>query len=456
MTINKKQLTGTASERQLDLFVKHRNAPYLLDRHHWPDVRVIGEHTVSADSGGKFLQLASYVRDVFSTQPRRRFVHAFLLFATKMELHIFDRSGAYSARAFDIHQEPEKFIRVVAGYVLMSDEELGLDTFIEREGSRQLVWRTMPPEKSNESILRPYRSLVRLPLFLEGQAATGVLIARVPSSSHGSPTSARPPKSSISTERSREAWRVSHGWSVTQRSPASPRCERGWVSSRGDTWRVVCERRAGLPRVLHHLRIYRWTAVAAQASGRLETLEGVLSPRNRNQTAKCRSRARTQRRTKTCKVRKTHSWNRIMTLSGIEYFPVWSYRQLAALSTDSGLCQSCSWPFATPSKHTEIFSWRGRSCTVMCRRTTSSSQIRKRLMARLACWSIWTLPPPWKTMEQIKRARHRKWLGRWSIWRFKCSSWAWGSRVLTLTRKSRKWGRGMRSTMEPTRSTEEE
>lgn len=139
MTINKKQLTGNASERQLDLFVKHRDTPSLFDIHHWEDVRVIGEHTVLTDSGRKFLQLARYVRDVFSTQPRRRLVHAFLLFGTNVELHVFDRSGAYSAEIFKIHKEPEKFIRTIAGYVLISDEELGLDTFIEREGSRQFV-----------------------------------------------------------------------------------------------------------------------------------------------------------------------------------------------------------------------------------------------------------------------------------------------------------------------------
>lgn len=55
-----------------------------------------------------------------------------------MEPHVFDRSGVYSAEAFDIYKEPERFIRTIAGYILMSDEKLGLDPFIEREGAKAI------------------------------------------------------------------------------------------------------------------------------------------------------------------------------------------------------------------------------------------------------------------------------------------------------------------------------
>lgn len=36
---------------------------------------------------------------------------------------------------FDIHKEPERFVKVLAGYTLMSDAELGLNTFIKRDGN---------------------------------------------------------------------------------------------------------------------------------------------------------------------------------------------------------------------------------------------------------------------------------------------------------------------------------
>ncbi len=35
--------------------------------------------------------------------------------------------------------EPEQFIRTVAGYTMMSDEELGLDKFVERDGEDRFI-----------------------------------------------------------------------------------------------------------------------------------------------------------------------------------------------------------------------------------------------------------------------------------------------------------------------------
>jgi hypothetical protein len=46
---------------------------------------------------------------------------------------VFDRSGCYSTGAFDIHEEPERFIQVIAGYIMMNEEELGLDTCMEQD-----------------------------------------------------------------------------------------------------------------------------------------------------------------------------------------------------------------------------------------------------------------------------------------------------------------------------------
>lgn len=50
-----------------------------------------------------------------------------------MRLWMFDRSGPYTSEKFDIHKEPERFVTVVAGYALMTDAELGLNTFVRRD-----------------------------------------------------------------------------------------------------------------------------------------------------------------------------------------------------------------------------------------------------------------------------------------------------------------------------------
>jgi hypothetical protein len=127
-------LTGAEARRQLDLFIKRRSNT-AGPTHDWKDVHVIGEHKQSEERlKPLLLQLGRYVRDVFTAQPTRRFIHGFFLHGTTMELWVFDRSGPYSSGRFDIHKEPEQFIRVIAGYAMMSDEELGLDTFVERDG----------------------------------------------------------------------------------------------------------------------------------------------------------------------------------------------------------------------------------------------------------------------------------------------------------------------------------
>ncbi|KAL8978915.1 MAG: hypothetical protein Q9177_006274, partial [Variospora cf. flavescens] len=132
-------LTGGEAQRQLDLFVKRRGIE-TSGKHNWKDVLVIGELKQSKWPLKKILlQLARYMRDAFTAQPTRRFIHGFFLHKTTMELWVFDRSGPYSSGEFDIHKEPEKFIRAIAGYAMMDDEELGLDTFTELDNKGRFV-----------------------------------------------------------------------------------------------------------------------------------------------------------------------------------------------------------------------------------------------------------------------------------------------------------------------------
>lgn len=52
---------------------------------------------------------------------------------------MFDRSGPYSSGEFDIHKEPEKFIRAITGYAMMDDKELGLDILTELDGKGRFI-----------------------------------------------------------------------------------------------------------------------------------------------------------------------------------------------------------------------------------------------------------------------------------------------------------------------------
>ncbi|KAL7963196.1 serine/threonine-protein kinase Sgk2 [Trichoderma compactum] len=126
---------------QMDLFLQ---APVIKPNaiFKYKNVLVVGEQKKSYDKSrfkADLLQLTRYVRGVFSDQPTRRFVHAFSLCASIMELWVFDRSGPYSSGPFNIHDEPDKFAQAFVGYTTMDDDALGLDTFIKREGKHRYL-----------------------------------------------------------------------------------------------------------------------------------------------------------------------------------------------------------------------------------------------------------------------------------------------------------------------------
>ncbi|KAF2787663.1 hypothetical protein K505DRAFT_329523 [Melanomma pulvis-pyrius CBS 109.77] len=134
------EITGGQHKRQLDLLVKRRSVS-TNKLHDWREVLVVGELTCSPKKDAwsdTFLQLAVYVREVLTVQPLRRFVHGFLLFGDEMQLWVFDRSGAYGSE-FNVCEKPERFISAISAYALMSDEELGLDTFVQQDGRQATI-----------------------------------------------------------------------------------------------------------------------------------------------------------------------------------------------------------------------------------------------------------------------------------------------------------------------------
>ncbi|KAI1987116.1 hypothetical protein LOZ53_004446 [Ophidiomyces ophidiicola] len=138
-TEGKKSLKDSEAERQVDVLMKARGGDESTTMHSWNDIRVVGELKQSNyNKKGTILQMERYVRDVFGAQPTRPFVHSFTLCGTEMEMWVTDRSGPYSSGSFDIRNESERFFRAIIGYTLMSDEELGLDTFtmLNDDGTR--------------------------------------------------------------------------------------------------------------------------------------------------------------------------------------------------------------------------------------------------------------------------------------------------------------------------------
>ncbi|VCU40336.1 Bgt-51000 [Blumeria graminis f. sp. tritici] len=124
------QFKGGKTNRKLDIFIESSEIPD-CETHKWRDVRVVGEVTSSVEQiGAKFNQLMRYAREIFYSQLLRRFVHGFCLHKDHIEFWIIDRAGAYSSGEFEALKTQEMLVRGLSSYMLMSDEELGLDPII--------------------------------------------------------------------------------------------------------------------------------------------------------------------------------------------------------------------------------------------------------------------------------------------------------------------------------------
>lgn len=120
-------------------------------------------------------------------QPTRRFIHGFFLHGTTMDLWLFDRSGSYSPGEFNIHKDPKNFICAIAGYAMMSNEELGLDTFIEQNGEDRFITLTEQYDWEGKRTTAGAKSIClnNVQSFAEEQLAAGPVIKKLSSNSHG-------------------------------------------------------------------------------------------------------------------------------------------------------------------------------------------------------------------------------------------------------------------------------
>ncbi|EFR03242.1 FunK1 protein kinase [Nannizzia gypsea CBS 118893] len=156
-TVSKADLIGSKAKRQIDLLLRARNTSLEQGKHNWRDILVVGELKKPEDKlrdKATLLQIARCVREVFAAQPTRRFIHAFAVCGTKMEAWVFDRSGPYSSGIIDIYVNSRRFFQVLLGYTMMSDEELGLDTFIARDEDGIKSMTVRRPGLSEETVLR--------------------------------------------------------------------------------------------------------------------------------------------------------------------------------------------------------------------------------------------------------------------------------------------------------------
>ncbi|SZF02221.1 unnamed protein product [Blumeria hordei] len=118
---------------QVDFHITSIDSEYNFPE--WEKVRVLGGLSgkrIGNRRSMRFTELAAYVRGIFNHQPVRRFVHGFYLFDKAIEFWLIDRTGAYSSGFISIENDEQVLVRAICSYLLMSDEEVGLDTTIQR------------------------------------------------------------------------------------------------------------------------------------------------------------------------------------------------------------------------------------------------------------------------------------------------------------------------------------
>ena len=135
-----KYLHGAPTQRKMDIGIERVDGSS-EDPPHWDRILVVGElKSKPAEDGHEetFLDLAKYAREVFRTQDRR-YVLGFSLCGSIMRLWQFDHSGSSGSTPFDINEDGDRFVRVMLGYHLMNDEQLGFDSTIHRVDGQRCI-----------------------------------------------------------------------------------------------------------------------------------------------------------------------------------------------------------------------------------------------------------------------------------------------------------------------------
>ena len=140
-----KFLLGSSIQRKMDTglesLVEKVDGGSQDDPPHWHRILVVGELKSQAIEDNRektFMELAQYAREVFRTQDRR-FVLGFTLCGSMFRLWQFDRSGSSGSTSFDVNKDGHRFVRVMLGYYLMNEEQLGFDPTIHREKGKRWI-----------------------------------------------------------------------------------------------------------------------------------------------------------------------------------------------------------------------------------------------------------------------------------------------------------------------------
>ncbi|KAI3326667.1 hypothetical protein HD806DRAFT_487810 [Xylariaceae sp. AK1471] len=135
-------LEGSVAKRKLDVGLVDDPKADKARKYHWSHILVPGElkSNPNDDTASKaHLDIARYVREVFTAQPTRRFVLAFTLCGDWMRLWEFDRLGGIASEKFNINKDGQRFVSAILGFLWMDDEALGFDPTITKSEHQRYI-----------------------------------------------------------------------------------------------------------------------------------------------------------------------------------------------------------------------------------------------------------------------------------------------------------------------------
>ncbi|KAG6834067.1 hypothetical protein H0H93_012178, partial [Arthromyces matolae] len=141
------------AEQEIEKLEK-RKRKHLLSTYKlwWMCIHIIYEIKLSRTETERFKaanQALAYMRQVLMEQLDRRFVMGFTLLLDQLSVILCDRSGAVmTSEVIDINKHPKKLIQLIAGFSMMTPEQLGWDTSMK-------IYRPLPNEHPDEPDVNP-------------------------------------------------------------------------------------------------------------------------------------------------------------------------------------------------------------------------------------------------------------------------------------------------------------
>ncbi|KAG6064396.1 hypothetical protein E4U32_000275 [Claviceps aff. humidiphila group G2b] len=110
--------------------------------HPWPQILAPGrlKRKPGADSAEEaWRDLAVCAGKILLAQTTRRFVVGFTICGTLMRVWVFDRLGSIASEQIDVNKEPIQFIKVMLGFLWMSEADLGFDPTIQEIDGQSFI-----------------------------------------------------------------------------------------------------------------------------------------------------------------------------------------------------------------------------------------------------------------------------------------------------------------------------